>query len=220
MASFSSIPRATAQRVPVYNHYLKSLQEKGIKRTNSKEISAGVKYDPATVRRDFSFFGELGKRGYGYDVDSLVTFFSGKLEDQKVNKIALIGAGNIGSALVRNNFSSADNLDIVVAFDININNGNKKIINENGTEVSVFDISEFQKISREYGAQIAIITVPEQFAQEIANQVVKAGYKGILNFTAVHLTLPKTVRVKDVDLTREAQTLVYFVNNQDKIKSI
>ena len=94
------IPKATVNRLPIYHRYLRFLQNAGKKRISSTELSDAVKVDSATIRRDFSYFGALGKRGYGYDVDYLLDFFTKTLNQDRLTSVALIGVGNLGNALL------------------------------------------------------------------------------------------------------------------------
>jgi len=87
----TNIPKATAKRLPLYYRYLKFLFDSGKKKVSSTELSEAVKVDSATIRRDFSYFGELGKRGYGYDVESLMNFFAKTLNEDELTNVALIG---------------------------------------------------------------------------------------------------------------------------------
>ena len=92
------IPQATAKRLPLYYRFLKNLHASGKQRVSSAELSEAVKVDSATIRRDFSYFGALGKKGYGYNVNYLLTFFRKTLDQDEVTKVALIGVGNLGTA--------------------------------------------------------------------------------------------------------------------------
>ena len=92
--STQKIPKATAKRLPIYYRYLRFLNDAGKDRVSSTELSDAVKVDSATIRRDFSYFGALGKRGYGYDVEDLLNFFSKTLNQDRLTNVALIGVGN------------------------------------------------------------------------------------------------------------------------------
>ena len=111
------MPKATAKRLPVYLRYLKMLGDSGVKRIKSREFSEMIQIPSATIRRDFSHVGELGRSGYGYDVPYLIEVFSNILNTQEEKRIALIGCGNLGKALLKNNFRRNENLNIVCAFD-------------------------------------------------------------------------------------------------------
>ncbi|MFL4498168.1 redox-sensing transcriptional repressor Rex [Weissella sp. MSCH1] len=202
------IPRATAKRLPIYYRYLKLLLDAGTTRVSSNELSDAVKFDAATIRRDFSYFGALGKRGYGYDVKALMTFFGEILNQDTLASVALVGVGNLGQALLNFNFHQSSNARISAAFDIN-----EDIVNTIQAGVPVYSLDDLEKQISDQRIDVAILTVPAPVAQDLANRLAKAGVHGILNFTPLRLDVPNDVRVQNVDLTNELQTLLYFINN-------
>lgn len=202
------IPRATAKRLPIYYRYLKLLLDAGTTRVSSNELSDAVKFDAATIRRDFSYFGALGKRGYGYDVKALMTFFGEILNQDTLASVALVGVGNLGQALLNFNFHQSSNARISAAFDIN-----EDIVNTIQSGVPVYSLDDLEKQISDQRIDVAILTVPAPVAQDLANRLAKAGVHGILNFTPLRLDVPSDVRVQNVDLTNELQTLLYFINN-------
>lgn len=205
------IPRATAKRLPIYYRYLNILLDADKTRVSSTELSEAVKVDSATIRRDFSYFGALGKRGYGYDVESLIKFFRKILNQDRLTSVALIGVGNLGHALLNFNFHQDSNVRISAAFDIN-----DQIANTIQSGVPVYPMTDLRKQLAEQQIQVAILTVPADVAQEVTDETVAGGVKGILNFTPLRITVPKTVRVQNVDLTNELQTLIYFLEHYNK----
>ena len=112
------IPKATAKRLPLYYRYLIILNEEGKDKVSSTELSEAVQVDSASIRRDFSYFGALGKRGYGYDVKNLLSFFKKILNQDTLTNVALVGVGNLGRALLNYNFKRSNNIRISCAFDI------------------------------------------------------------------------------------------------------
>lgn len=204
------IPKATAKRLPIYHRYLRFLYDAGKTRISSTELSDAVKVDSATIRRDFSYFGALGKRGYGYDVKYLLDFFARTLNQDRLTHVALIGVGNLGLALLNYNFHQSNNLRVSAAFDIS-----PSISGTILSGVPVYHISDMVEQIKQQQIKVAILTVPQAVAQDTANQLVEAGIQGILNFTPIRLSVPKEVRVQNVDLTNELQTLIYFLDNQD-----
>ncbi|SFP30276.1 redox-sensing transcriptional repressor Rex [Salibacterium halotolerans] len=202
------IPQATAKRLPLYYRFLENLHTSGKQRVSSTELSDAVKVDSATIRRDFSYFGALGKKGYGYNVQYLLSFFRKTLDQDEVTKVFLVGVGNLGTALLKYNFSKSDNTQIVSAFDVN-----EALIGQDISGVEIYDMKDLPEVKKKRDASIAILTVPAPAAQETAEQLVDAGITGILNFTPARLTVPETVRVHHIDLSVELQTLVYFLKN-------
>ena len=204
----TEIPRATARRLPIYHRYLRYLHNAGKARISSNELSEAVKVDSATIRRDFSYFGALGKRGYGYDVEYLLDFFSKTLNQDRLTNVALIGVGNLGHALLNYNFHLSNNVRISCAFDVN-----EEIVGKIVSGVPVYNMSEMIEQLRIQQIDVAILTVPQNVAQKATNDLTEAGIKGIMNFTPIRLSVPEDVRIQNVDLTNELQTLIYFLDN-------
>ncbi|MBL1224830.1 redox-sensing transcriptional repressor Rex [Enterococcus sp. BWR-S5] len=205
LANEKKIPKATAKRLPLYLRYLKMLDDSGVVRIKSREFSEIVQIPPATIRRDFSHLGELGRSGYGYDVPYLIEVFSNILNTQEEKRIALIGCGNLGRALIKNNFRRNENLNIVCAFDIDDN-----LVGEQVNEICVQPMDQLTRMIEENGVTVAISTVPSKYAQKAINEIVDAGVTAILNFAPDRVTVPNHVNVQYIDLTTELQTLIYF----------
>ena len=208
MPNKQDIPKATAKRLPIYHRYLRYLHDAGKTRISSTELSEAVKVDSATIRRDFSYFGALGKRGYGYDVNYLLDFFSKTLNQDRLTNVALIGVGNLGQALLNYNFHLNNNVRISCAFDVN-----EDVVGKIVSGVPVYPLEDMVGQLRIQQISVAILTVPQKDAQEVANTLIDAGIRGIMNFTPIRLTVPEEIRVQNVDLTNELQTLIYFLDN-------
>ncbi|MFK4566148.1 redox-sensing transcriptional repressor Rex [Enterococcus sp. UD-01] len=206
------IPKATARRLPLYYRYLRILHGAGKNKVSSTELSEAVQVDSATIRRDFSYFGELGKRGYGYDVENLMNFFAKTLNDDELTNVALIGVGNLGSALLKFKFHQSNSIRVSCAFDINEN-----IVGRIVDGIPVYPMSDMMEQIRVQQIEVAILTLPARKAQEVVNQLADAGIKGILNFTAARLVAPGDVLIQNVDLTNELQTLIYFLHHDSAL---
>ncbi len=202
-----NIPKATAKRLPIYYRYLNMLSDAGKKRVSSNELAEAVKVDSATIRRDFSYFGALGKRGYGYDVENLLEFFKKTLNQDKLTNVALIGVGNLGHALLNFNFHKSNNVRINAAFDIN-----EEITGTIQSGVPIYPMEDMKEQLKIQQIEIVILTVPANVAQGVTNDLVEVGVKGILNFTPLRISVPESVLVQNVDLTNELQTLIYFLD--------
>lgn len=204
----SNIPEATAKRLPIYYRYLNMLATAGTDHISSTELAEVVKIDPATIRRDLSYFGALGKRGYGYNVLDLLEFFKKTLSQDKLTNVALIGVGHLGQALLNYNFHQSNNTRISVAFDID-----QALTGKIQSGVPVYPLEDMREQLRLQQIKIAILTVPIEAAQAVTDDLVEAGIEGILNFTPLRISVPKRVRVQNVDLTNELQTLIYFLQH-------
>ena len=202
------IPKATAKRLPLYYTNNLNKKEQGKEKLTSTELTEAVQVDSASIRRDFSYFGALGKRGYGYDVKNLLTFFKKILNQDTLTNVALIGVGNLGRALLNYNFKRSNNIRISCAFDIN-----KEITGRILSGVPVYDMDDLKQQLSDQQISIAILTVPSTAAQKTTDEMVDAGVKGIMNFTPIRLSAPANVRVQNVDLATELQTLIYFLDS-------
>ncbi|WP_182580108.1 redox-sensing transcriptional repressor Rex [Staphylococcus gallinarum] len=202
------IPRATLKRLPLYYRFVNTLKSKGIDRVNSKAISEGLNIDSATIRRDFSYFGELGKKGYGYNIDSLLHFFKNEISENDEIKIAIVGVGNLGKALLTYNFSIHDEMTITEAFDIR-----EDVIGTQIGQVSVSNYSDITDVLEREQIDIVILTTPEDVAQQVTDKLVATGVKGILNFTPSRVSTPSDVQVHHIDLGIELQSLLFFMKN-------
>ncbi|MBU8908561.1 redox-sensing transcriptional repressor Rex [Desertibacillus haloalkaliphilus] len=203
----AKIPQATAKRLPLYYRFLENLKASGKQRVSSSELSEAVKVDSATIRRDFSYFGALGKKGYGYNVNYLLSFFRKTLDQDETTKVILIGVGNLGTAFLNYNFSKNNNTKIVMAFDVD----EEKVGLEIGG-VKIYNLNDLEKII-DPEVSAAILTVPAASAQKIADRLSDVGIKGILNFTPARLTVPDHIRVHHIDLSIELQALIYFLKH-------
>jgi len=200
------IPQATAKRLPLYYRFLSNLNHQGKTRVSSHELSKSVKVDSATIRRDFSYFGALGKKGYGYNVEYLLGFFRKTLDQDELTEVALIGVGNLGTAFLHYNFVRNNNTKIVLAFD----DDPEKV----GTHIEGVPIHHIDELAEKLGdVRVAILTVPDTEAQDITENLVSTGIAGILNFTPARITVPERIRVHHIDLAIELQSLTYFLKH-------
>ena len=199
------VPKATMQRYPLYLKALKKLQSLGIDRIMSNQLGSFIDVEPTTIRRDFSFIGTLGKQGYGYDVETLIDTFEGHLGGTYNEKIIIVGAGNLGRALM--NYNRWNNVVGEVACAFDIDESKVGVVND----IPVYPLSQIAK-SIPVGCRIAILTVSHD-AQETVDKLIEAGIVGIISFTHDHIRVPKDVFIKYVDVISSIQELVFQVNN-------
>ena len=203
MTMEKKVPKATLQRYPVYLKALRKLSAEGVTRIMSKTLADYVSIESTTIRRDFSFLGNLGKQGYGYDVNDLIQIFSDQLGVNFDEKIILIGAGNLGKALLNYNNWNHVVGEIVCAFDL----APEKVT---GASVPVYSLSEIStKIPS--GCRIAILCISEK-VQETVDLLVKNGIRGFVSFAVDHFSVPQGVYVKQVDVVSSIQELVFETN--------
>jgi redox-sensing transcriptional repressor len=208
----NKIPQATAKRLPLYYRFLNNLNHQGKRRVSSKELSEAVKVDSATIRRDFSYFGALGKKGYGYNVEYLLGFFRKTLDQDEVTDVALIGVGNLGTAFLNYNFLKNNNIRIQIGFDSDPSKVGTTI-----SDVPIYHIDQLEE--KMEGIEVAILTIPAEEADTVTEKLVNLGITGILNFTPARITVPNHIRVHHIDLAVELQALVYFLKHYPLKKS-
>lgn len=202
-----NISKSTLKRYPVYLKALRKLSDDGVTKIMSSDLAQLVDIKSTTIRRDFSLIGQLGKQGYGYDVEMLINVFSKQLGEDYDEKMILIGVGRLGTAILNYNNWNHIAGEIVCAFDLLPEKRNK----EPKVNVPVYHIDELeQKVPK--GCEIAILCIPSG-AQEIVNRLHDLGIKGIVNFTREHFILPENMIKSDVDVVSTIQELVFEVNS-------
>ena len=200
------VPKATLQRYPLYLKALRLIKKEGITKIMSKELSEYVSIESTTIRRDFSFIGRLGKQGFGYDVDSLISIFEEQLGVNFDEKIILVGVGNLGKALLKYNKWNNVVGEIVCAFDRNP----KRIKKLN---IPVYDIKDIKKYMPE-GCRIAILCIDKDL-QKTVDLLQEAGIKGLVNFTSEHFIVNKNIKMKTISVVESIQELVFETNNMN-----
>ncbi len=200
----TNVPKATLQRFPIYLKALRKLEKLGVQRIMSRELSEFVNIEPTTIRRDFSFLGSLGKQGYGYDVTSLIEIFDGELGGNFHEKLIIVGAGNLGKALMNYNRWNHVVGEIVCAFDIAPEKAGEVY------QIPVYPLDQIHEKMPE-GCRIAILTISSDI-QETVDLLIELGIRGIVDFTHEHIQVPKEVSVKQVDVVSMIQELVFETN--------
>jgi len=198
------IPEATIMRLSVYSRYLSEVDRKGIITISSGDIADGVGVSPAQVRKDLAYFGEFGIRGVGYNVKDLHRNILKILGLSDGWDVTLIGIGNLGLALSTYRGFKDRGFTITSIFD---NNPGKIGMFINGIEVMHTD--RIEEIIPNTGTHIAAITVPSSGAQEVADRLVGAGIRAILNFAPVVLNVPPEVELRNVDLSVNLEVLTF-----------
>lgn len=206
--SETKLPRATAKRIPQYYRQFQKLQAEGVKNIMSKDLAVIMKIESTTIRRDFSYIGELGKQRVGYDVNYVVTKLQTFLGFDEPKSVILIGAGHLATALINYNYIKGNNILISAAFD----NSTAKVGSEI-RDIPVYHMSELgMYLAANPQITVAILSAPSEVAQEITDQLIQHGISGILNFSSKRLDVPKHVVVENVDLASKLQTLVYLTD--------
>jgi len=202
------ISESTIHRLSLYYRALSLFEKEGYETVSSKELAKREKLTPAQVRKDLSFFGSFGTRGLGYPVVELSRQISSILGIDRPWRVALIGVGNIGSALVSYKEFARQRFEIVKLFD---NDQRKNGSNHKGIIVS--DINNLAKELKKDNIEMVIIAVPATVAQYIVDDVVAAGIKAILNFAPVNLKVPDDVYLRSENMSMELEYLSFAIVN-------
>jgi redox-sensing transcriptional repressor len=179
--------------------------EHGHNSISSKDLAEFVGVTPWQIRKDFSYFGDFGTRGVGYNIENLAKEIKKILRLNIVHRVALVGVGNLGSAVLAYPGFRTYGLDIAAAFDSDAEKIGNKI---NG--VVIEDVSNIRSL-KERNMDLAIITVPREAAQATADALVEAGVRGILKFSPCYITVPRKVKVIRIDIAMDLARLPYYM---------
>jgi redox-sensing transcriptional repressor len=202
------IPDATIGRLSLYSRYLSEADEKGITTVSSQNIAKATGVTPAQVRKDLAYFGEFGTRGVGYNSRELYNHIMKILGLDKKWPVAIIGAGNLGKALSQYKGFYERGFDITCIFDSDPGKIGKKLAN-----IEIFSLESLEEEINKYGVKMAIIAVPAVSAQEVADRLVKAGVKGILNFAPININVGRNVLLRRVDLAAQLEYLTFYLED-------
>ena len=205
-----NISMAVIRRLHKYYRYLGDLLDKDIQRISSKELSEIIGFTASQIRQDLNNFGGFGQQGYGYNVEALHNEIGKILGlDTKYNAV-LVGAGNLGQAIANYSGFKKAGFEIKALFD-----ANPRLIGLKIRDFEVLDSEIIEEFVRDNNVDIAIICIPKNGAQELADKLVNAGIKGIWNFASIDLNVPSSVIVENVNLTESLFTLSYLMNAEN-----
>ena len=210
---YSKVPEATIRRLSRYSRCLEELEEKSEKVVSSAQLASKCAVNSAQVRKDLAYFGEFGIRGVGYYVKDLLSDIKRILGSNKEWRMAVIGMGNLGSALLSYKDFLKQNYKIVAAFDIDPPKVIGKVSEKLGKPMEVLHISRIKEVAKDRKIEIALIATPPTEAQGVAQILVDAGIRGILNFTPNQVTVPEGFVVKNVFFTTILDNLAYLLSN-------
>ena len=198
------IPEATVARLPVYLRALTSLAEAGTATCSSEELAGAAGVNSAKLRKDLSYLGSYGTRGVGYDVEYLRYQIAREIGVTQDWPVVIVGIGNLGHALANFSGFRSRGFRVVALLDADPGRQDEQVA---GIEVRPFD--DLAEIVAEHGVAIGVISTPAHAAQDVADAMVAAGIRSILNFAPAVLAVPDGVDVRKVDLSIELQILAY-----------
>ena len=210
MSVSRKISESAVRRLSLYLRILEDLERKGQNTVSSEEMSGRSATTAAQVRKDLSLFGSFGKRGLGYTVTELAEQLKKILGLDRRWRVALVGVGRIGSALVEYGGFAERGYDVVAIFDSDAS----KVGGKWGG-LCVRDISEFEAVSNDESVEMVILAIPVEAVPSVMEHVEKAGIRGILNFAPTKLKVPLGVAVKDVNMVMELEALSFAFSQED-----
>jgi len=199
-------------RLSRYKNALTRLKAMGFVKVFSDNLADAVEVTPSQVRKDFSLFGILGNKRGGYKVDELIEKLNSILGKNELQNVVIVGAGHMGTALMRYKGFEKEGIRIAACFDTDENKLDRN------AKIPVLPISEMQEFIKKKKIRLGIIAVPDHAAQEVLDKLLEAGIKGILNFAPIKLNGPEEVVINNVNIELELENVIYFVNVKDKAK--
>ena len=210
---FSAVSPAVIKRLPRYFRYLRELLHHDILRISSSELSEMMNVTASQIRQDLNCFGGFGQQGYGYNVKYLYGKISDILGVSSNFNAVIIGAGNLGHAIAGSNMFEHRNMNLIGIFDVA-----PAIIGKKIADYRVMDMAEFPAFAKKRPIDIAILTVPKEFAQETAQTIANIGIKGLWNFTSTELDLKvHGIMVENVHMGDSLMRLMYEINNNEQL---
>lgn len=213
MERFSNISMAVVRRLPKYYRHLGEIRKRDIKRVSSQELSKITGFTASQIRQDLNCFGGFGQQGYGYNVDDLYQEIGNILGLNKLYKTVVVGAGNLGQAIVNYSFFEKSGFITKGIFDIN-----PKIIGLSIREIKVHDVEQLEDFIRDNGIDIGIICTPKNQCQKVAETLSNGGVKAIWNFAPSDIKVPDEILVENVHLSESLFTLSYLLNEKEEIE--
>ncbi|MBI5944089.1 MAG: redox-sensing transcriptional repressor Rex [Chloroflexi bacterium] len=206
MMNAEKIPDIIIGRLPVYLRALQRMADNGIKTTSSQELGEHVGISAAQIRKDISQFGEFGKQGTGYSISYLLDKLKEILKVDRKWDVALVGAGDMGHALARYQGFTNRGFQIAMVFD-----NNKEKVGQKIDNFTIEDTDKLVERIKSAGIKMAMLTVPAPAAQSVADKLVLAGVRAILNYAPISLNVPNNVKVQYIDPATHLQRMTYYL---------
>ena len=207
------VPNPAVRRLSLYLRHLELMQQKARTTISSKQLGVALGYTDAQVRKDLAYFGQFGHPGIGYRVDDLIGRIRRILATDRTWNVILIGGGNLGRALLSHPGFGPKGFRIVAVFDTDVSK-----IGSPAHGLVIRPMASAPLYLRENPVKLAILAVPAEVAQHVADDLVAAGIRGILNFAPVALSVPSDIAVNSVDLTVQLEQLSFLVNSTESTR--
>lgn len=209
------IPQGVIERLPQYLNVLLHLRGEGGQTVSSARLSELAEINAAQIRRDLAYFGQFGKRGVGYDIGLLVDRIQRILGSDHAHRIAIVGAGNLGTAIARYDGLRARGFVVAALFD-----NDKRKVGQRYGDLIVRNIDELERLVAEQGIRFGVIAVPPEAAQHAAERMCEAGIKVILNYTPSFVVVPGDVTLHNTDPVRELLHTLYYLSQAEAVAGV
>jgi len=204
-----NVPEVVIERLPLYLRALRQLQDEGVEVVSSQRLGERLQMTPAQIRKDLSYFGKFGKQGRGYNVRHLSQTLRIILGLDREWRVAVVGVGRLGRAIISYPGFAPEGFRIVVAFDVD-----PALVGQTLDGVEVHSIGEMERLLPQRDVQIGIVAVPAPYAQEVIDRLVACGVRGILNYAPVTPQVPEGVTLRTMDPVMVLQAMTYYLKRQ------
>jgi redox-sensing transcriptional repressor len=206
-------PDVVVRRLPLYARTLAYLKQEGKKSVSSQELGQRINVTAAQIRKDLSYFGQLGKQGIGYNVEELLQHINRILGLSQEWNIVLVGVGHLGQAIARYPGFSDKGMHLVGLFD-----ADPAKIGQEFVGLTIRHVDDIPAVVREHGVRMAIVAVSADHAQEVVDQLVQAGVEAILNYAPIAVRVPEGVWVRHIDPVSLLHSMTYYLARESPVR--
>ncbi len=209
------IPEGVIERLPAYLNILIQLRADGARTVSSARLGELTSVNPAQIRRDLTYFGSFGKRGVGYDISLLVERIQRILGSDHVHRLALVGAGNLGSAIAGYNGLKQHGFVVTAIFDDDPGKIGTRI-----GDIVVQNVAALEETLKVQKIRIGVVAVPPEAAQRVTDELARAGVRVVLNYTPVIVRVPESVTLHNTDPVQELLHTLYYLSRREGVARV
>ena len=201
------VPRVVVERLPQYLRALNQLLGQGIDVVSSQQLGELLQVTPAQIRKDLSYFGRFGKQGRGYNIPHLLDRLRLILGLDRTWRVAVVGVGRLGRAIISYPGFTPEGFRIVCAFD-----ADPRLVGQQAGDITIQSMSKLRETLEREGVRIAIVAVPANHAQEVVSELVNCGIKSILSYAPIAAQRPNGVQIRNIDPVLALQSMTYYLD--------